>query len=759
MEENDDGIEVCTNAVVANTESKWVDNWGSTAADCPGFGFGNEKTDTGTTHKSNTGYEFSGMRWGLGMHYREALNGTWQTDRNIKYKFYVTTLYDESTQESLPQLMAMYGAEQLVPNFVDTNATIDQGTHPGRITDAQSLMAVAGLNEGQFVDIVDTTDGATNNNFTNVFCSSGQSGYCEFQTNNVDGIAVTFGTNRAGNGNITITGNEDCDYTLTAAANDNVNFVNNGASEDIYLCDSGGTDGIDFEGNCNKYGSPGTNMKMHISFSLKLNGTKAGNQTGYAANNPPESNAYVFGNGSATDGTTYGNPRISGVRIYWGSSIDGYGNIWQLAELDFAKGAKGIGLTGTQGESGWVPYKVVTRHNKDGDAGVDGTQSTASKATGIYLYPDWPTSNSWTNPPQFVSYFTNNGHEHTDTINLDYAKTIVIANRRAYAGNIAQTIDGLQEVHRDRIIKSPINQFDKFPSQNFVEAAVNDGDEILHLATFADRILQFNKHVMYIINIAQESEFIEEVNKFKGIDLACNVCTTDMGIAWGNKIGAYFYDGKEVTNLLESKGDKQIDINDWKEFAQNGNLMAGYIPDTRQVIFADSASIDGTGAIYLYDIVQNSFSKGYDSTVSDRLKSNFTNDYNGDLIFYDYHNNKMMKWEDTPESSSYFEYKTRDTDWASPGMKKKIYKLYVTHKGSVSNLKISYSIDGQDSWVDTGISLPESSNGGTGWLTTDVPINVNNCYSIQFRFKSNGITPANFEINDISIIYRKKGIK
>ena len=760
-EENDNGIEICTNAVVANTESKYTQNWASTNADCPGFGFGNEKIDTGTTHKSDTSQGFSNMRWGIGMVYRESLNGTWQSDKATRFRFYITTLYDDGTQESLPQLMAMYGAEQLVPKSVLTDATIAQSTNAGRISTSAGggLMALAGLNEGQFVDIVDNTDSATNNNFTNVYITSGQSGYCDFVVSDTDSTPIAFGTDRAGNGNITITGNDDCDYTGVPAANDNLNFSQHGAADDIYLCDSGGTTGIDLEGKNNAFGKAGTNLQMHMAFFLKINGTKAGNQTGYAANNPPESNAYVFGNGSASDGTTYGNPRISGVRLYYGESDDGYGDIWQFAEIDFAKGCKATGLKDSTGETGWIPFKSITRHNKAGDTGVDGTQNPASEATGIYLYPDFPASNRWDNPPKLVSYFTNNGHDHTDTINLDYAKTVVIANRRAYAGNIAQTVDGLQEVHRDRIIKSPINQFDKFPSKNFVEAAVNDGDEIIHLATFADRILQFNKHVMYIINIAQEAEFIEEVNKFKGIDAACNVCTTDMGIAWGNKLGAYFYDGKDITNILESKGDKQIDINDWKEFAKNGDLMAGYIPSTRQVMFADSASTAGTGQIYLYDIVKNSFTKGYSSTVQDRLKSNFTNEYNGDLIYYDYHNDNMMKWEDTPESSSYFEYKTRDTDWARPAEKKKVYKIYVTHKGSTSNLKISYSLDGQDSWVDTGTSLPESSNSGTGWSTTAVPINVNNCYSIQFRFKSNGLTPANFEINDISIVYRAKGIK
>ena len=50
---------------------------------------------------------------------------------------------------------------------------------------------------------------------------------------------------------------------------------------------------------------------------------------------------------------------------------------------------------------------------------------------------------------------------------------------------------------------------------------------------------------------------------------------------------------------------------------------------------------------------------------------------------------------------------------------------------------------------------------GGEWKQAELlpPSAINNVYSIQLHFVSDGVTPASFEINDLTIIYREKPLK
>ena len=749
---------ICVNAILANTASKAVS---AQSAETFGFGFADELTDTGSTHFASTENEESNMYWGVGCEFREGNDGTWMPTEGTRYKFYISTLYDDGTQESLPQLMAMYGAQALVPNWnpPDVDVTAGSSTGGGEIRLPAATGAdwgKHGFHKGQIVSITDSAN--ENNTFASAFiwvepgAGSPTTAMHLWDTALDDadppssGARIVFGTTQTTSSNFTITGHEDLDYTqyYSGIADDKVSFRYSTPSEEIYMCAVGA------DGECNKFGKPGLNLRAWFNPVIKINGAEHGAHT--AANNPANSNNYVFGNGDATSGSTYGNPRISGFRIYWASNEDGYATLWQMMEGDFAKGLKAIGLDGAAGESGWAPWQHYSVYPASADGG---TQANDSTTTGLYLKADWPLTNRWVHPPRFVSYHTNNGHEHTDTIKLDAAKTIVVANRRAYAGNVVQTIDGVEERHPDRILKSPINQFDKFPSSSFIECAVNDGDSIVHLATFADRLLQFNKEVMYVINIAQESEFLETKHAFKGISHPSAVCTTDLGVAWANEHGAYFYDGSVVKDILESNGRKVIPEDEWATFATDP--MVGYVPKTRQVIFADSKST-GAGKTFIYDMINKSFTRGSTQLTASAYKSNFTNDYNGDLIYYDYANNQMMKWNTTAATSTSIEYITKDIDFGNPSVRKKIYKAYITYKGNGTFPTVTYGVNGNAAPTSAVTTVTAMSNNDE-WAIAEYKFgsDTNNCYSFQLKLAGNA--PADFEINDISIVYRDKRVK
>ena len=140
----------------------------------------------------------------------------------------------------------------------------------------------------------------------------------------------------------------------------------------------------------------------------------------------------------------------------------------------------------------------------------------------------------------------------------------------------------------DTILKSPVSQFDCFPSDNFLEASVNDGESIVELKTFADRILQFKERTLYIINISGDYEFLESKHSFLGITKRYHVTDSENGIIWINRFGCYIYSGEGApTNLSQ---DKLSDLT-WQSFF-NENSMVGYIATSMQiVIFKGTATI------------------------------------------------------------------------------------------------------------------------------------------------------------------------
>jgi hypothetical protein len=359
-------------------------------------------------------------------------------------------------------------------------------------------------------------------------------------------------------------------------------------------------------------------------------------------------------------------------------------------------------------------------------------------------------------PSEITTYEMNTGFDSTSEDYVSAYKTAVVANRMTYIGNIQVTkTNGVKEVMGDAMVKSSVGRFDTFPMSRLIEASIRDGDSIVKLEEYADRILQFKKHKMHIINVSQELEFLEDTFVHKGISHPAAVCKTDYGIAWVNKQGCYLYDGQKVDNLLEKQGRQIIKESEWATFTTN-EPMIGYLPKKRQLIVVDDNTSTGDGAIFLYDIVTQSWIKGNDNSITSTNLTNFITDWNGDLL-YASGNGSILNWNDASASSAAVDIKTKDIDFGQPGQVKRIYKFYVTHRGSASNIQLSYAINGdQDTFTEAGAELPATDT-VTDWVTTAITPTAFSCYSVRLRLFSDGSTPANFEINDISIVFRLKG--
>ena len=340
-----------------------------------------------------------------------------------------------------------------------------------------------------------------------------------------------------------------------------------------------------------------------------------------------------------------------------------------------------------------------------------------------------------------------------------------------YIGNV-QILkeDGTKEVKGDAMLKSPVNRFDTFPAKSIVEAAVNDGESIVALEEYADRILQFKEQTLYIINISQDIEILEDVYKFKGVSQPSAVCKTDYGIAWANKLGCYLYDGKQVIDLLERGGRQILSEYDWQTLAAR-SPMIGYVPKKRQLIIVDDNTTAGDGRTFLYDMVTQSWVRGSGGgqTFTSHNLTNLVNDVNGDLV-WSHTTGTMRKWDDTSDSGKSISFRTKDIDFGTPGQNKKIYKVLITYDsdGSNTDVQVYYDTDGgtaMDKTFANGTNFASNElDSADGWKIAELKPGTssesNNKKSIQLRFeKSSAGPPAGFKINDISIVYRLKPVK
>jgi hypothetical protein len=374
----------------------------------------------------------------------------------------------------------------------------------------------------------------------------------------------------------------------------------------------------------------------------------------------------------------------------------------------------------------------------------------------------------------------------------DY-KTGVIANNRFYAGNIRQN----GEIYPDRMIKSPINKYNILPKSNFIDVAINDGDEITALEYYRDKILQFKRRKVFIINISGDYEFLEETLDNIGVNAPYQVCKTPYGIAWANESGLHLYDGNQTSNLIDNKITNQKEneniVDNWWQIGSNSagskinynennytqyTASVGYDPKQKDIIVkrgirggANENSFQQLDA-YIYNLVHKSWYmtqrafNGVSKNTYQTAMSNFANDSNGNLISYNYQANDtyaindIMKWKhaeaddslmcasrgissaDTNERLMYFT--TPDYTFGNISVRKKIYKIYITYKSDVNtNILINYRTNGSGAFNNTFLDSSTNYAAATGltttsnnWETAELkPTNsINNIYSFQMQF-------------------------
>ena len=330
-------------------------------------------------------------------------------------------------------------------------------------------------------------------------------------------------------------------------------------------------------------------------------------------------------------------------------------------------------------------------------------------------------------------------------------KTATVANQRAFVANVKyKDADGETKVMGDRIQYSPVRRYDTFPQSYNIDVGTNDGDEIVKIIEFQDRLFVYKKRKLFIIDISSPNpgdyKLIGEFDN-RGISNPGAVVKSDLGIVWANENGLFgFFEGI-------AKLSRQIKDSTWATNVNDETVQLGFIPLKNQIlIVCDANSASSVG--YIYDITTQSFVNVDTSSVI--FNNEITNmvRFGNDLCLVE--QTGLAKKFDTTTASHTIEIKTKEFDFGVPSSDKRLQKVYVTHKAG-DNLTLAVAYDGGAFPGTNKFSSTALSTSGTMTQSSFVPTTVENCKSMQFKIS--GTAEADFVLEDITVVYRRKGVR
>lgn len=341
-------------------------------------------------------------------------------------------------------------------------------------------------------------------------------------------------------------------------------------------------------------------------------------------------------------------------------------------------------------------------------------------------------------------------------------KTSTILNRRVYAGNVQYYNEKRQLVTKsDRVLKSLPNQFDYFEEQSFIDVEVEDGDSIVKLANTGNKLLQFKKQNLFIINVSRNIEFLEATFEYKGCQKDYHVVQGEGFVAWFNTYGAYIYDGNRILDIhLNENGQPLFD--DWETNYYHDNNVIGFIPKTKQLYITNT--VTGTN-ILMFDIKSQSWITS-DTSLKKSI-SNIITRNDGTLqwvgmIGLSSDSMRLYQWNNASYGHSITGtiMKSKEYDMGTPMVQKNLNTLYINYKnGANITVKGFGSKKGNAPLGLTTIGGLSDTSGTFQTLKLAVPDTFKNLVSFGIALDASGAISSDFEVNDIQLVYRDKVVR
>ncbi len=426
---------------------------------------------------------------------------------------------------------------------------------------------------------------------------------------------------------------------------------------------------------------------------------------------------------------------IQGMRIYLRDINNPDDEFTMLLDIDFEQGSR-ISLADDfdsfEDKSGYNVTNDSKNVNSD-------TRAYAIKQPGLDTYA---TINGYSSDEKEISFNGNSAYGY---------KTAVVANQRAFVGNIDYVdSEGRTKVMGDRIQYTPVRKYDLFPQSFYLDIGTNDGDEIVKLAEFKDKLFVYKKDKLFVINIASGSDagwYVEAELENRGVQSPGAVCKSDLGLVWVNEHGMFSY--SEGIQKLSST----IDDATWQTNIEPTTAIVGYVPKKNQILVIGDTN-DTSPVGYLYDIQTNSIVNINSTSVLEGDKvSNFVV-YGEELVCLA-DSGTFKRYDPTPAAQT-IDIKTKEIDFELPSVDKRFYSIYATYEDGNAAV-ISAGLDGaapSDIFLDdTNANALNATSMGTEEFT----IATANRGGKSLQIQASGAVSATFELQDLSVILRAKG--
>jgi len=422
-----------------------------------------------------------------------------------------------------------------------------------------------------------------------------------------------------------------------------------------------------------------------------------------------------------------------GARLYSRYGGDGDSEWYLLAEMDMEKGMRGAGSTE------WNAWEAAADEFDHGNTG------------------DTCTTGDINAPPALITFKIANGYSTSDipASGLAYFKTAVVANSRAYVGNVK--ING--RTYGDRILKSPIFKYDVFTENSYLDVAINDGDQVTALAAHADRLLQFKNSGVYIINISKELEFLEDEQQGAGVGWPAAVTTTPFGVVWINNNACYLYDGEKITQLQLGK----ISSTDWSTNIDSATpkSIIGYDTIKQQIIVLWDATDGGSGEAYIFDAETGAWYETDDIQAGDVNCTNMVNARGDKLLIGGNAAIDDINFLDDRASgtTATVDLQTKVFDFGNPESKKNLLEVAIVYKYGNAALDVNVSAD-HAAYVEAGSGSEGLLTTAAGPTLTEIDTSGQSAFQGKktFQVQIEGTSDELFELHSISLTYRDLGV-
>ena len=319
--------------------------------------------------------------------------------------------------------------------------------------------------------------------------------------------------------------------------------------------------------------------------------------------------------------------RMIGIRLWHSKEEDNYSIYYHVGMVHFVDGFldhNGVQLQAWRQDAGTTGLYTCTGHADSTDGSTDFEE--------IFTTDEDDTFENR------VGYSS-----ASKSITASYAHS-TITGRRVWVGGIKYLDEtGAERVHNDRMIASPVNMFDIFPTPySIVDIDTSDGDSITALKSTHGKVLQFKSKFLYILNVADsdlETAFLESTHPFRGVTKPYHTIDVPDGVAWANKYGVFNYDGENIEDLmLVEEGDKQrkIKLSDWQSFFTDNSVIAYSPLDEilliKRNIDASAETGENEADVYVYEFATKSWVTGKARLVRNKDCTNFVTLQDGTMI-------------------------------------------------------------------------------------------------------------------------------